>query len=337
MLDTAFDATLNGGGYVRQGVEFNGIGKRVAYHFFRWHPGDEKPMGAASLRERVRVPAEDVIHVMDVLEAGQIRGAPRIASVLIKLFTLETYDDAELDRKKTAALFAGFLTGRGEAPIGVDPEGEEEAEDTEIGEMQPGAIIDLGDRKDIKFSTPAESGQSYEPFQYRTLLKVASGMGVPYAYLTGDVTRGNFSNVRTDIIRFRRRISQWQNNTLIFQFCRRVWTVFVERAVLAGLVELPGYDENPAMWHGCDWLPPRAEWVDPAKDVKAEREAVDAGFKSRTQVIAERGYDREDIDAEIAEERAGAKALGLDFAPRQAGQRDEGNLSEGDRDAIASS
>ncbi len=37
------------------------------------------------------------------------------------------------------------------------------------------------------------------------------------------------------------------------------------------------------------------------------------GLKSRTQAIAERGYDAEQVDREIAAERTRERALGLDF------------------------
>jgi capsid protein len=38
-----------------------------------------------------------------------------------------------------------------------------------------------------------------------------------------------------------------------------------------------------------------------------------AGLKSRTQALAERGYDAEQVDAEIAADKAREKALGLSF------------------------
>jgi capsid protein len=46
--------------------------------------------------------------------------------------------------------------------------------------------------------TPAtpDSGGTYEPFQYRTLLQIGAALGVPYGYLTGDTAKGNFSNTR---------------------------------------------------------------------------------------------------------------------------------------------
>ncbi|MES0108390.1 phage portal protein [Mesorhizobium sp. M0013] len=315
MLDLAFSTSLPGGNFVVAGIEFNAIGARVAYHFWRFHPNDTRPPNALNARERVRVPAAEVLHVYDGRQSGQIRGVPRVARVLVKIFGLEVYDDAEIERKKTAALFAGFLVGRGENPLTVNDDDDGDDDDTPIAGIQPGAIIDLGNDRDIKFSSPAEVGGSYEAFQYRTILKICAGLGVPYSIVTGDMTKGNFSNVRTAIVAFRRRISQWQNNTLIFQLCRPVWIAFVERAVMAGLIELPGYDEDPTEYWQCDHLPPRQEWLDPAKDIAAEKDAIKGGLKSRTQSIAERGYDIEDVDDEIEAERtdAAGRAMPLVF------------------------
>lgn len=305
MLDLSFEGTTTGGNYIRAGIEFDRIGKRVAYHFWRFHPNDEVPSGTTNMRERVRVPAAEVIHILEGRQGSQIRGVPRVARILVKIFGLEVYDDAELERKQTAALFTAFMVGRGDNPIVSDDEDDEE-EGAAIAPMQPGAIVDLGDDKDIRIAAPADVGGSYEPFQYRNLLKICAGLGMPYAVVTGDVTRGNFSNVRTAIVGFRRRISQWQNHVLIPQLCRVVWKQFIERGYMAGIFDLPDYDADPAQYWQAEHLPPRQEWIDPGKDVAAEKESVKAGFKSRTQVVAERGYDREELDEEIAEERESA-------------------------------
>jgi capsid protein len=57
----------------------------------------------------------------------------------------------------------------------------------------------------------------------------------------------------------------------------------------------------------------RSDWVDPQKDARAEIEQIEAGLKSRTQALAERGYDAEQVDAEIAADKAREELLGLSF------------------------
>ncbi|GIX15412.1 MAG: hypothetical protein KatS3mg118_3371 [Paracoccaceae bacterium] len=55
------------------------------------------------------------------------------------------------------------------------------------------------------------------------------------------------------------------------------------------------------------------DWVDPLKDARAEIEQIEAGLKSRAQALSERGYDAEQVDVEIAADRARERRLGLAF------------------------
>jgi capsid protein len=84
----------------------------VAYHLYRTHPEDGAlaPMSGNGGMETVRVDASEILHLFRPLRPGQIRGEPWLARALVKLNELDQYDDAELVRKKTAAMFAGFIT-----------------------------------------------------------------------------------------------------------------------------------------------------------------------------------------------------------------------------------
>ena len=108
MLPLTRNEVLPGGTVIRQGIEFDRIGRRVAYHFLRRHPGDVTDPGLAG--ETVRIPADEIIHVIDPVDAGQLRGVSKFAPAIVKLFLLDQYDDAELDRKKVAAMHALFIT-----------------------------------------------------------------------------------------------------------------------------------------------------------------------------------------------------------------------------------
>jgi len=202
-----------------------------------------------------------------------------------------------------------YMVGRTEDFFGTG----EKSPPPDVPEIQPGMIFDLGEDRDIRFSTPTEVGGSYEPFQYRNLLKICAGLNMPYAVVTGDVTRGNFSNVRTAIIQFRRHVKQWRANVMAFQLNRVVWARFVEVAHLSGAIDLPGFDENPQTWLQCESFATPLEMIEPVKDIATEKEEIRAGLKTRTMALNERGYDRDDIDAEIADERDDAAARGLTF------------------------
>ena len=83
MLPLTRSQPLPGGNVIRQGIEFDRIGRRVAYHFLRRHPGDCTDPGMVG--ETVRVPASEIIHVMDPVDAGQLRGVSRFAPAIVKL------------------------------------------------------------------------------------------------------------------------------------------------------------------------------------------------------------------------------------------------------------
>ena len=87
----------------------------------------------------------------------------------------------------------------------------------------------------------------------------------------------------------------------------------METAVVAGAIDLPDYDRRRREYLACGWLPPKWDWVDPLKDARAEIEQIEAGLKSRTQALAERGYDAEQVDAEIAADKAREQVLGITF------------------------
>ena len=129
--------------------------------------------------------------------------------------------------------------------------------------------------------------------------------------------KANYSNARLALLEFRRRTEAYQHAVMVWQLCRRVWARWMDTAVLAGALDLPGYERTGAAYLACAWLPPKWDWVDPLKDAKAEIEQIAAGLKSRTQALAERGYDAEQVDAEIAADQARERTLGLSFGGRK--------------------
>ena len=295
------------------------------------------PIVPVSVGETVRIPASEIIHVIDPVDAGQLRGVSKFAPAIVKLFLLDQYDDAELDRKKVAAMHALFITTPAPAePFDVAEGTGENGERTM--DLQPGQIVMLEPGEQVQTSDPANSGQTYEPFQYRTLLQVSAALGVPYAYLSNDMIKANYSNARLALLEFRRRTEAYQHAVMVWQLCRRVWARWMDTAVLAGALDLSGYEANRRVYQACAWLPPKWDWVDPLKDAKAEIEQIAAGLKSRTQALAERGYDAEQVDAEIAADQARERTLGLSFGANTSGPLAPDTIEDAapqDADALA--
>ena len=296
------------GGEVRSGIEFDASGRRAAYHFYSRHPGDLSS-GKVTAPPTIRVPAPEVIHVYERRNAGQIRGLSRLAAGMIRLWLLDGYDDAELDRQRIAALFAAFVTRPAdEEPsslLGEDADNPGAPATADTGADDQAAVLDLAPAlvqflepgEEITFTNPPQLQGQYEAFQYRNLLAVAAAVGVPYHSLTGDVEKANYSASRAAQLDFKVGITRFQNRCLIGQLGAGLRRWFLADAALLGRVSAAAARER---WV---WNSPRWDWVDPKADSEAAALEVERGFTSRRRVVESRGYSLEEIDREIEEDR----------------------------------
>lgn len=150
-LPFSHNVDLGNGRAIRAGIEFDPIGRRVAYHFLRQHPGEGM---AGSSQETTVVPASEVMHLYRPLRPGQIRGQPEITPAIVRLYLLDQYDDAELDRKRVAAMFAGFIT----RPVDESRDDMLPVESSDgfaaVAQLEPGSMQVMMPGEDIKFSEP---------------------------------------------------------------------------------------------------------------------------------------------------------------------------------------
>src|SRR5690606_18777042 len=202
------------GNIVRAGIEFNGIGQRVAYWMYSTHPGDAFTAGIG-FNTLNRIPADQVLHIFEPTEGGQLRGVPRLAPVLLRLKSLDNYDDAVLFRQEVANLFAGFIKKPAqEGPPAVDPvTGERVVQDhdgTPMAALEPGSMQELMEGEDVEFSDPPDAGNTYVDFMRQQLQAAAVGVELPYELLTGDMKEISDRVLRILLNDFRRRVEQLQ-------------------------------------------------------------------------------------------------------------------------------
>lgn len=319
MCPVEYTNITEGGNYIRQGIEFDKIGRRVAYWFWPANPGDSTD--AFHQGQLVRVPAEQIMHIYDPVEAGQIRGLSKLTPAVVLLWTLDAYDDAELERKKTAALFSIFITRPDPSQTFINKVAEEKAK-TATGDdagvatvnVTPGSAHQLFPGEDVKFSAPADVGQQYEAFQYRTLTRFSAAIGLPYAGITGDHTKANYGSQRAALLECRRRLKALQYGVIVFQFCQPTAEKFLDSGLLAGKIKLAGYADDPSLYQNIKWIAPKWEWVDPLKDRESEVVAINARAQSISQWIEAEGGDPEEVFQTIANEQRRMKELGIEPA-----------------------
>ena len=140
-------------------------------------------------------------------------------------------------------------------------------------------------------------------------------LGVTYEDLTGDYTNLPFSAARMSRIRHWIRVMDWRWMMLIPQFCDPVWAWAMEAA------KILGYGQPPA----ARWTAPPMPMLDPDKEGLAYQRNIRTGIQTLSEAIRERGYDPDELLAEIAadNQKLDDLELALDSDPRrmtQAGQ-----------------
>lgn len=298
-LDATKTGAVNGGGWLISGIEYNAIGQRVAYHLHNQHPGDvanrSKPL------ESKRIPADQVLHIFERLRPGQSRGVPRMSSILLKMRDLDDYEEAELVRKGIESCFSAIVTTEDN---GVSlSEGTTDINGNRIETLGAGLIQYLKPGQDIRFGAPANGGD-YGAYTKTQLRAIASGIGITYEQMTGDLSDVNYSSIRAGLVEFYKTVDMLQWHVLVPMMLAPIWKRWAETAFAVKAIRTPA----PAM---AKWTPPRRQWVDPLKDVNAARAEISAGITSISETIRARGEDPDKIFAEIADERKQLETLGI--------------------------
>lgn len=304
-LDTSRQEELPGGGYIYSGIEFDALGRRVAYWLFQTHPGDQINFRGAQVSRRV--PADVVLHIYEHTRPGQLRGYPRLAPVILKLRDIDDYQEAELLRKGFESCFVGAIHSAEDAFSPTPAVGEEQTATTNgYGTAEEaiagGTFKRLRPGESITFGAPA-AVQGYNEFLTGQQRDVCAGARVPFELGTGNLSQVNYTSHRAGLLEFRRDIEQWQWLTMIPQFCRPVVEAFKRAAAIAMV--------RGAMDISAEYTPPKWAWTDPLKDSTGELVEVAAGLKSWQESVRGRGYDPEKVLEEIAADQKRFKDLGI--------------------------
>lgn len=304
-----------GGNPIRAGIEFDAIGRRAGYWCWKARPEQLDPVLPGAM---VRVPADQMVHLFEPLRAGQIRGLPQLTQSLVELFDINGFKDATLLRQKLSNMLVGtFTPAPADLAEEIDPMTGQPIQTTD-GQttlaLEPGTMIETPPGVGVEWSTPP-AAMGYADFIREQLMAAAVAADVPYEVLTGDMRGINDRTVRVILGEFRRRVEQRQHHTLVFVMLRPIWLAFIERAILAGALEVPAaYWDDPTPWVRVEWLPPTWPYLHPVQDVQYRVELNRAGYTSRSRIVKEvTGADAEVIDQEIAADKARADALGLQF------------------------
>ncbi len=289
---------------VIDGIEYDDYARPVAYYFSQ--EGLRRDGSFIGGKQPVRVPADEIIHLYEVLGPLQWRGITRMARAMLRISDLEEYEEARLIQAKIAACFAAFVTdlptsnglSTSIAPVQSVPG----RAGQQVEQLAPGLIAYLKPGQDVKTAVPQriETG-GYVSDQIRA---IAVGCGVMYEQISGDLQKVNYSSFRAGDRDFKRSIKVLRQLTLLPQLFDRVWNQWARAAAIMGMTFAPSV--SPV------WTPPAFESVDRRADAEADRLELLNGTATEEQLVLERGVT-------VAQQIASHEASKELFAARKGG------------------
>lgn len=320
-MDENQHRTEKNGNQVTMGIERNALGKPVAYHLFTEHPGENTYRVGSN--QYVRVPASEIIHLFVSERPGQIRGIPFTVRSMRSLKMLAGYSEAELVAARVAASKGGFFISQ----TGEEYVGDAENDDGSIiTNLEPGTFEELPAGVTFQPYDPNHPVSAYEAFTKAILREIAAGLGISYASLTTDLTDVNYSSIRQGALEEREFYKSLQG-FLIEHFCDPVFRAWLPSAITSGQLQLPM--SKLTKFQNVRWQPKGFTWIDPTKDMAANKEGVLLGVQTRSDIAAQQGKDLEDVFRQLQREQRLAEKYNIKLEMNDGNsQNTDGNFNE---------
>lgn len=308
MLDVEFNRPAGRGqNEIRMGVEIDQWGRPVNYWLWDRHPGDS--LSYTGDRERIAVPASQIIHDFVQEYAGQTRGVTWFAAVMLKMRMLDGYQEAELVAARLAASKMGFFEPDAANPPAVPAGSDDPGGFT--AEASPGQFDVLPVGYHLREWDPKHPAAAYDAFTRGMLRVIATGLETSYASLTGDLTQVNYSSIRAGLLT-ERDVWRGLQNRVRRRLHARVYRRWLQWAVTTGQVKLP--TRNASRHDAHEFLPRGWAWVDPLKDITATGLAIRLGLESRTHAAGQAGRSLDEIFADLDRENQLADEYEVDVS-----------------------
>ena len=248
-VDPGFSEDMGEAGWVISGIHIARDGRRLRYRVSIVPP--DHPF--ATMADATWIDAADMLHVIDPMFAGAVRGISPLAPILTRSVETDTTIDALLKQQQVAALLSVFLT---------DPSGCVSLGDITDGnkvELSPAAVRLVPPDTTATVVTPPEASGGIDLSKHM-LRSMAAGCGLPAWKVSADLSDVNFSSARQGDFAWRRRAAALQS-LLVMQFLEPVFRRFVALEVAAERlnVDLATLADPKFIWPAFPQVDPLAE------------------------------------------------------------------------------
>jgi len=314
LVNTRFGLTKNG--YYSNSIEFDeSTRKPIAYYVHNYNPITYQ-IDTGSYE---RVPADEIIHYFIPEFANQERGVPDLFAGQKVLQELQEYIQATLISKKVAASTTSFITNSNTSDYEL--EDSEDGYDTRVNYefLEAGAIYELNPGQDIKAVNPNAGVDGINDFVNNLMNQISMSLGITKMNLMGDTSNASFSAAKL-ADRLQQTTFKTRSNVMISRVLKPIYANWLANELLNNS-KLGSFSdfEDLVVAH---YIPVKNISIDPVKEAQYEIMLLEAGLKSKQQIIHEMGYSPDVVFKQIEEE----KSHGSD-EEQQAGNENSGTTN----------
>jgi lambda family phage portal protein len=277
---------------IKRGIEFDRVGRPIAYWLHDVHPDDPNRGG---LNDSKRIPASRIHHPMLAGRPSASRGISLYSAITQTAKDLDNYLGAELTAANIGALFSvihktatpgggmGF-SGDGSTADGTDDN------DNPIVKLGRGIVSQIGQDDSIEQVDPNRPNAQAKTFCDLILMLTGMGGNVSKYRLTRDYTGTTYVAARAAHLDDRAAFRPMQGlfGRSVCLPVRREWTAQMAAHKQFASLSLSQFSAQRRRWQRVELQTPGWEQIDPEKETDADIAALGAGLTTLKDVIARR-------------------------------------------------
>lgn len=290
------------------GVSVNESGRALGYAVHK------RTRGGKGLELDRVVAARNVIHHGFYDRFDQVRGVSPLAPAVNAFRDVYEAADYALAKAKVSQMF-GLVFYREAMDAAGTLDNSTDPYEVDFGRGPVLLDLEPGDKAEfLESKTPATEFQSFAQLMVSVALK---SLDIPYSFFDESFT--NFYGSRGALLHYQKSCEAKRAD--VKDVLRKLTTWRMSLWIDDGVLSLPS-GVSLSDLNG-EWIPAGLAWWDPAKEIRGDVEAINAGLRTRSEIRAEKyGDDWIDVVDQLARERVALEERGLmpdaDDAPADA-------------------
>ncbi|KYD02646.1 hypothetical protein B4102_0240 [Heyndrickxia sporothermodurans] len=286
------------------GIEYNEYNRPIAYYFKQYD------INGFYSGKSEKIKADDVIFLWNKKRPSQIREMSDMAPTITRIKDVNSYMEAVSVKERVAACLSVFIKRQNPQPGSIGRTSKSTSNTYDGKTLSPGMISELNPGDDVSVVNPPAQGASAADFVRVQQRLTGSGQGISYEAVARDMSQVNYSSARQGLLEDQKTYAMEQQY-LIDHLLSEVYETFLISAVLSGAINIKDFWSDKKKYMKHDWTPPGQKWIDPVKEVNANKTALQTNQATLADIAASSGQDWKEVVDQRAREIEYMKQKGV--------------------------